>query len=61
MTLRLDRVKIALSILGLCLAAGGVIFDYRPLVTSAIVALSFAVAIRLYLRRRVDHQGDSIE
>lgn len=56
MTLRLDRVKIALSILGLCLAAGGVIFDYRPLVTSAIVALSFAVAIRLYLRRKMDHQ-----
>ena len=51
MTPRLNRVKVALAVFGFCLAVGGVVLDYRPLVWTAIVSLAAALALRLYLRR----------
>lgn len=56
----LNRVKVALAVVGFCLAVGGVLLDYPPLVWAAMASLGAALALRLYLRRKDDQPEDSI-
>lgn len=48
----MKRARLFSAILGFVLAAAGVATDNRLLIWAAMVALSVALAIRLWLRRR---------
>ncbi len=48
----MNRLKTALIAVGFPLAAAGVLLNDRRVVWAAIVALTIALGLRLYLRRR---------
>ncbi len=48
----LARAKLYFAMLGFCFTAAGIALDNRPLVWAAIVLLSTAMGLRLWLNRR---------
>lgn len=47
----LARAKLYFAMLGFCFTAAGIALDNRPLVWAAIVLLSTAMGLRLWLNR----------